>query len=70
MDPSRIERAQAALQNFVYLPTLTSNNEGTGPPEPEGQAKSPDLVAFRPWSRQDVYARLRSFKVPQSFNIL
>ena len=65
MDPEKLHRVQAALQSFVYLPALKEKPEVNGH---DGAAtrtsdkKQFDEPSFRPWDRQDLYARLRTFK--------
>lgn len=65
MDKERIRRAQTALQSFVYLPTLKEDPTSASqeaqdvPTDPS----KPSYAAFRPWSRPDLNARLRTFKV-------
>ena len=68
MDPERLQRAQAALKDFIYIPALRDSNEETNGAGDSDLALSPakpakEIAAYRPWDRQDLHARLRTFKV-------
>lgn len=70
MNDDRIKRAQAAVQSLVYLPTLryatdnaitqsASKNESNRNAEPLQKGIE---AKFRPWDRQDLNERLRTYK--------
>lgn len=61
----RLQRAQVALQSFVYIPTLKEDASPVYPHDQHASSyeASQAAAAYRSWDRQDLYARLRTFKV-------